>query len=140
MGRWFAAVAVMAFGTCGLWADDADKFQGTWRVTHAEIGKKVAAPSQLPGLKVIVDGDKFTLVEGDTEEVVHFSLDLTTKPRHVEFYAGPAKKVKKWHGIYTFEDKGKELKLCWGPAGADRPSRFTANEANENRYFVLRRR
>src|SRR5262249_25695906 len=40
-----------------------------------------------------------------------------------------------WLGIYEFE--GKELKLCWGPAGDKRPERFGTNKKNENRYFKI---
>jgi uncharacterized protein (TIGR03067 family) len=133
-----AAVAIITLAAGSVRAGDGDRFQGTWRVTFAEIGKSEATGAQLRSMKIMVDGDKLTLVEGDSEEVVHFDLDPTTRPHRIEFFRGPAKKVKKWHGIYVFD--GRKLKLCWGPAGSDRPTRFSANESNENRLFVIERR
>jgi uncharacterized protein (TIGR03067 family) len=135
----WAAVAIVVLGAGVLRAGDGDRFQGTWRVTFALIGKDEATAGQLKQMRVIVDGDKFTLVNGDKESVVHFELDPTARPnRCIEFYKGAEKKEKLWHGIYVFE--GKDLKVCWGPAGSARPKRFGGNEANENRYVELRKR
>ena len=87
---------------------------------------------------MIVDGDKFTLYEGERKEVAHFTLDGDAKPHAIDFYKGKDQKEKVWRGIYASD--GKELKLCWGPAGEDRPTEFVAKKTNHNRYFVLKKK
>jgi uncharacterized protein (TIGR03067 family) len=119
-------------------ADDQEHMQGSWRVIFAEIGGKEANKEQLKGLEVIVEGDKFTLVEGARKEVVHFSLSPDSKPKTIDFFKSTEKKEKVWLGIYAFD--GKDLKLCWGPAGKDRPKEFGAKKSNQDRYFILRKK
>jgi uncharacterized protein (TIGR03067 family) len=118
-------------------ADDAKKMQGTWEVVVAEVGPNEATKAQLKEFKVTVEGDKFTLKEGDRTYVVHFALNSAVKPAAIDFYKDAAKGEKLWHGIYDFD--GKELKLCWGPTDEDRPKRFATNKKNENRHFVLKK-
>jgi uncharacterized protein (TIGR03067 family) len=75
------------------------------------------------------------LKEGARTYVVHFALDPAAKPSVIEFFKDAEKKERFWHGIYDFD--GKELKLCWGPAGDKRPEKFASNKKNENRYFKI---
>ena len=89
----------------------------------------MATERQLEGFHVTVEGDKFTLVEGSKTYVVHFALSPDAKPHVIEFYKTVDKKEKMWHGIYEFE--GKELKLCWGPAGRPRPKDFESSKADD---------
>jgi uncharacterized protein (TIGR03067 family) len=109
--------------------------QGSWKVTAAQVGKKKAGPNDLKGLGVIVDGDKFTLIEGKKSEVVHFVLDSISNPHRVDFFKGADKKEKVYHGLYTFS--GGDLKLCWGPAQADRPIDFTTSASDHHRLYTL---
>jgi uncharacterized protein (TIGR03067 family) len=64
-------------------------------------------------------------------------LDPAAKPSAIDFFKDAGKKERIWHGIYDFD--GKELKLCWGPAGEERPERFATNKKNENRNFVIKK-
>jgi uncharacterized protein (TIGR03067 family) len=112
--------------------------QGAWKVTFAEVGAKEARKNALKSLAVHIDGDKFTLVEGDRKEVVHISIDADAKPRAIDFYKTSDKKEKVWHGIYAFD--GDDLKLCWGPAGQDRPKDFGSARSNSNRYFIIKKK
>jgi len=133
----------LALGTVGLVvglarADDVDKMQGSWQVISVKVGKVVPPKSVLKDLQVIVDGNKFTLVEGAKREVVHFVLDPTAKPPSIEFYKNPTKADKLYHGIYQFE--GGNLRLCWGPAGQERPHEFETSKSDQNRLYVLKKK
>jgi uncharacterized protein (TIGR03067 family) len=121
-------------------ADDMDRLQGTWKVTYAAVGDKVATPQQLKGMRVVIDGNKLTLDEGRGKaEAVHFSLDSDNKPPHIDFRQGKRKEDKLlYHGIYKFADG--QLTLCWGPAGDPRPGRFKTDSKNDRRLFVLEKR
>ncbi len=119
-------------------ADDLDKMQGTWKATFIAVGSKEADKATLKEFHVIIDGNKFTLVEGSKKEVVHFTLDSNAKVPVIEFFKTSAKTEKIWHGIYMFE--GKSLKLCWGPAGQKRPHEFETNKNDENRLCVLKKK
>src|SRR5262249_33844536 len=92
----FAALFPWALLTTGTArADDQERMQGSWRVIFAEIGGKEATKEQLKGLEVIVEGDKFTLVEGPSrKEVVHFGLNSDGKPKTVDFFKSSDKKEK----------------------------------------------
>src|SRR3954470_1289200 len=119
-------------------ADDQERMQGTWKATLARIGANQATAAQLKKIEVIVEGDKFTLVEGEKKYVVHFALTSGGKPGVVEFFKTSEKKERLWHGIYEFD--GKELKLCWAPAAHERPAKFGTTKHNEDRYFVLKKK
>jgi uncharacterized protein (TIGR03067 family) len=118
-------------------ADDKDRFQGTWKVTYAAYGDKVATPAQLRNMTVTIEGNKFTYMDGDLKEVVHFSLKPNEKPyKVIEFFRGPADNKLHWHGVYEFS-QGK-IKLCWGPAEADRPRSFSPKK--DQRFYTIEKK
>jgi uncharacterized protein (TIGR03067 family) len=92
----------------------------------AEIGAKEKTKGERKETELVIEGSKFTIVEGDRKEVVHFTLDPNAKPHPIDFYRNSDKKEKVWHGIYAFD--GKDLKLCWGPAGPETPQRRWGQE------------
>ena len=119
-------------------ADDQEKVQGKWRTIFAEIGAKEKSKGERKELELVIEGSKFTLIEGDKKEVVHFSLDPDAKPRHIDFYRNSDKKEKVWHGIYGFD--GNDIKFCWGPANAERPKDYGAKKSDHNRYLIMKRK
>ena len=118
-------------------ADHLDQFQGSWRIVAAKVGKIKATGEVKHSLELIVEGDKLTLIEGPKKEVVHISLTPGKKSHSIDFYKSSAKKEKVWHGIYEFD--GKDLKMCWGPAGHPRPHEFKTTAKTQNRYYVFRK-
>ena len=66
------------------------------------------------------------------------TVDADAKPHMIDFYKTSEKKEKIWHGIYAFD--GQDLKLCWGPAGHERPKDFGAKKSDHNRYFIVKKR
>ena len=131
-------LALAVFGSGQARADDQERIQGSWKTLFAEIGSKEKSGPKLKETELVIEGSKFTILEGDRKEVVHFTLDPDAKPRHIDFYRASDSKEKLWHGIYAFE--GKDLKLCWGPAGAERPKDFGAKKSDHNRYLVVKKK
>ena len=132
-----AAGSLLALATL-VAADDADKMQGTWKVAYARVSGTTADAGTRAKLGVIIDGDKFTLIEPGMKESVHFTLDPKASPPHIDFWKGKTASSKGqhfWHGIYEFE--GDTLKVCWGPVGAPRPKDFTGGAAKMQRNFKL---
>jgi len=129
-------LAVLAPGAAR--ADELDNMQGTWRITYAAVGNKVANAKQLKAMSVLIDGNKFTLIEGaGQKEVVHFTPYPRRKPREVEFKRGKGDAKLLWHGIYELEGEKTRFRLCWGPAGANRPRSFEAKRRDDHRLFIL---
>jgi uncharacterized protein (TIGR03067 family) len=118
-------------------ADDQDRFQGTWKIASVEVGKKTVTGKALKQMRVTIEGDKLSLKEGEKTEVVHFTLNETKTPHHIDFYKTSAKKDRVWHGIYEFTDSG--VRMCWGPAGEPRPKDHTTSSKNKNRVYVLKK-
>jgi uncharacterized protein (TIGR03067 family) len=132
------AIAIVVLVSGPARASDGDRFQGSWRVIYAEVGNKEATDAQLKLMEVTIDGDKFTLVNGAKRDVVHFNLDPTTRPHAIEFFRTSDKAEKVWHGIYAFDDR--KLKLCWGPAGNERPVRFSASTSNKHSFIIIQKK
>src|SRR6266566_3806535 len=104
-------LAVLAPGAAR--ANELDNMQGTWRITYAAVGNKVANAKQLKAMSVIIDGNKFTLIEGaGQKEVVHFTPYPKRKPREVEFKRGKGDAKLLWHGIYELEGEKTRFRLC----------------------------
>jgi uncharacterized protein (TIGR03067 family) len=119
-------------------ADELKEMQGTWKVVEAQVGGAVANQKKLDEMKVVIDGNKFTLVEPARTYNVHFLLDSSANPQEVDFYKDAKRKEKLWLGIYDFD--GKEMNLCWASVGGDRPKEFEVKKGTDQRYFVIRKK
>jgi uncharacterized protein (TIGR03067 family) len=133
------ALTLVVLAPAAARADDLDTMQGKWQVIHAAVGAKVATASQMKSMSVTVEGNKFTLVT-DKKEVVHFTPYSKRSPKEVEFKRGKGDAKLLWHGIYELEGKNQRLRLCWGPAGADRPKSFEAKRRDDHRLFILEKK
>jgi uncharacterized protein (TIGR03067 family) len=131
------SLTLALLAAAGARADDLDMLQGTWVARSAALGKLRATPAQLGAIKVEVNGNQFTLVEGATRETVRLRLHQGKRPRQIDFNLGQGKKERLvWHGIYKFAADG-HLELCWGPAGASRPTTFRTRDRNQRRYYTF---
>jgi uncharacterized protein (TIGR03067 family) len=128
-------LALAAPGARTARAEDLDQMQGTWRVVSAQVGGAVAGSKDLKKMRVSIDGHKLILDEGTRVYTVHFALDPTASPHQVDFFKDMGRKQKLWDGLYEFD--GKDLKLCWGAEGAERPKEFGVQKGTEQRYFII---
>src|SRR5258708_3063496 len=99
-------------------------------------GRKGGAGEERKPRGVTMDGNKFTLIEGrKKQETVTFTLREKDSQKVIEFHTLKDKEKIHWHGIYEFD--GDKLKVCWGPAGQERPKEVEAKKADDHRYFIL---
>jgi uncharacterized protein (TIGR03067 family) len=137
--RLFAALLVLAGLAAGsVRADDPQKqMQGVWGATKAKIGQAHATPKQLEMIEIIVEENKLILDEVGKKYEVYFTFN-SANPNAIDFYKDSGKKDKIWEGI--FEIEGKKLKLCWAPAGQERPKKFGSTKGNEDRDFYFEKK
>lgn len=121
-------------------AGDLKQFQGTWSLESMEVNGIHVDPDTLKnaGIKLIVQGDKFTLKlrRGDLEGTL--KLDPTRNPKA---YNGegtdPEGKTQESVGIYKIE--GDTLTACYVTGGKERPTEFKAGAGSEAVLQVFKR-
>ena len=105
---------------------DRDKLQGAWVAVSGETGGKKAADEFVEKCKVVIAGDKITLVglvRGEKENGVEgtFKIDPAAKPSAIDISLTNREDAR---GIYEVD--GDTLKLCLIEAtGSERPTEFT---------------
>jgi uncharacterized protein (TIGR03067 family) len=115
--------------------DDAAKkelntFQGTWVLVSAERDGKKAADEK--AIKLIIADTKYSLTQESSAVIGHrgtFLLDPAKKPKatDVSVTEGPDK-GKTFLGIY--ELSSDDYKVCFAPAGKERPTEFSSKPGN----------
>lgn len=141
----FGAVLALALigcknGDVSAWnaRDDAQKMQGTWRVTAAyENGGQASGDATLT-----IDGDKYTMSANGAQEQSTFTLGAggphTIRVFHHEnplaaqgFYGGTLT------GIY--ELSGNRLRICYDGTGRTYPQSFDASAGSHRLIFEFAR-
>jgi uncharacterized protein (TIGR03067 family) len=105
--------------------DDAKTatIEGTWLPSSAEIGEKQFPDEVRKSIKLVVEGDKYTVTVGDKVDKGTVKLDLKAKPKALDITGteGP-NKGKTILGIY--ERDGDTLRICYDLSGKGRPKAF----------------
>ena len=122
---------------------DLERFQGTWAGIHVQHEGETGtiAGTESP-YRFVFKGDKVTIladVEG-ASPMGTFKLDATKKPKAIDLIFSPAGsdgKNQRILGIYAFE--GEALKLCYGPDGVERPTRFEAKAGSKRIAITFQR-
>jgi uncharacterized protein (TIGR03067 family) len=106
--------------------NELKKLQGTWQFISQEVGGKPVPPAHLAKMTITFTADKWAVREdGKVVQAGSHKLDPTKKPAQVDAIVteGPDK-GSTMLGIY--ELKGDTMKVCFDPAGKERPTSFTA--------------
>ena len=140
------AVAALAFGLVAV-ADDKDpkdakaeleRFTGTWRgVSVVRDGKDVPKP-EAEAVRLVVMGEKYTLMEsGETIEGTH-KLDPTKKPKEIDAVRtkGPHK-GETLRGLYELSED--TFIVCFAAPGKDRPKELKAEGGPGLRVLAFKR-
>jgi uncharacterized protein (TIGR03067 family) len=103
---------------------DQEKLQGVWRYVSFESNGEKMPEEQLKRMSVIYDGDKWTVKEGDKVVVSGTQkLDPSKKPAQIDSVITEGEgKGTTMLGIY--ELKGDRMRVCFDPAGKERPKDF----------------
>jgi uncharacterized protein (TIGR03067 family) len=133
-----AGLLVAAGGKDDAASADVKKLQGTWRlVSGVNDGKKLGAKA-IEGSRLTIEGNKHTVeVGGKTYKGTH-KLGADKKPKTIDITdtEGPFK-GRKVLGIYEVD--GDEFRICYHPAGKERPKDFTASAGSGNNSHVWKR-
>jgi len=130
----------LAGGAAELPSDEAElrRFQGTWNFVSLEDEAGPALEDDLVSIKVVIEGDRFTLRNGPTihQGILMVNPAATPKTIDVVFSKG-AQRGKTMRGIY--ELKGDLLKLCNRSQGEGRPTGFVIKPGSGLTLQVLKR-
>jgi uncharacterized protein (TIGR03067 family) len=115
--------------------DDAAKkelktFQGTWVLVSAERDGKKASDEK--AIRLVIMDTKYSLTQESSAVIGHrgaFLLDPAKKPKatDVTVTEGP-EKGKTFLGIYELSND--DYKVCFAPAGKERPTEFSSKSGN----------
>ena len=97
--------------------------QGTWLPTAAELGENPLDEATLKSIKLVVDGDKYTVTVGKAIDKGTTKIDPAAKPKTMDIIGtdGP-NKGKTFLAIY--ELNGDTLRICYDLSGKVRPTDF----------------
>lgn len=129
----FAAfVLVLSFSIIAR-SDDAktkDPLQGTWLPVKAEIGGKPFPEEVRKTIKLVIEGDKYTVTVGKQTDRGTVKRNPTAKPKEIDITGtdGP-NKGKTILAIY--EHEGNTLKVCYDLSGKNRPTEFKSTEGTQ---------
>jgi RNA polymerase sigma-70 factor (ECF subfamily) len=134
-----AALVVLAADATPAADGDHKALQGTWVIASATLAGRDHA-DDFAGMKLILDGDRYTADFGKDTDKGTFTIDPAKTPRRIDVrsVSGPFK-GKTLPGIY--ELKGDALVLCLeGDGVADkRPTKFEAPATTRNMLLTYRR-
>ncbi len=117
---------------------DAKQLQGTWYTLSVESHGRKVPPERIlaKGVRLVVEGDRWTLkeAEGDPDKEFSVRLDPAKKPAAVDIvYRTGANKGKTSLGIY--ELGGGTFRVCVAEPGEPRPTKFSGGGADTLEVF-----
>jgi uncharacterized protein (TIGR03067 family) len=114
---------------------DADRLQGTWRITEITLDGKEVPAEGVAKIRFTFDGEKLTYDGNGDRDAGSYKLDVTTSPRQIDML-NKAGEVKS-RGIYKFDDK--ELIWCYARVSAGtRPEEFRSKAGSGIMLMRLR--
>jgi uncharacterized protein (TIGR03067 family) len=119
-------IATLLFAAAAWSQDAADErklLQGTWLPTAAELSENPFPEATLQAMKLVIDGDKYTVTVGKSIDKGTAKIDPAAKPKTMDIIGteGP-NKGKTFLAIY--ELNGDTLRICYDLGGKVRPTEF----------------
>ena len=119
-------IATILFAAAAWSQDAADErklLQGVWLPTAAELSENPFDEATLKTMKLVLEGDKYTVTVGKAIDKGTTKIDPAAKPKTMDIIGaeGP-NKGKTFLAIY--ELKGDTLRVCYDLTGKARPSEF----------------
>lgn len=115
---------------------DRKKIEGTWRATALTVNGNKAKDEDAKKITVVNDSDGTWSVRSEGKEISMgtSTFDPTTTPKTIDFTPTEGEaKGDLFLGIYKL---GKNTRrLCFAPAGEDRPTEFSSTA--ENRHILV---
>ncbi len=124
----FSAALLCAALLCASLAFAADKkddaaIQGTWLPEKAELAGQPFPDEIRKSIKLVIEGDKYTVTLGQKVDRGTIGVDASGKPKNLDIVGseGP-NKGKTIHTIYELD--GDTLRVCYDLSGEGRPKEF----------------
>lgn len=129
-----AAIILTAAASSGNTADEPKGHDGTWLPVSAELGDFKFDDKMLKSMKLVIEGDKYTVTVLDSVDKGTTKVDATAKPKTMDVTGtdGP-NKGKTFLAI--FEDNGDTMRICYDLEGKTRPTEFKTTK--EKPYFLV---
>src|SRR6266540_2270720 len=117
-----------------------ENLDGTWLPVSIEIGGKKEPDKEHKGDKLIIQGDRFTMLVGKDMIKGTFKVDRTSKPRTIDAYyeAEKDKKVTKVTVLAIYELKGDLLWVCGADPGKPRPKEFKTTKEDGHELTIYK--
>ena len=112
---------------------DRQRIAGTWKVIELVVDGKPADEADARKLTVVNGSDGTWSLRSEGNEISRgtSTFDPTQKPKHIDFTPTIGDVKDKLHlGIYELGDDVR--KLCFAPAGEDRPTEFSSESGSGN--------
>ena len=112
---------------------DRQRIAGSWRVVELVVDGKPADEADARKLTVVNGSDGTWSLRSEGNEISRgtSTFDPTQKPKHIDFTPTIGDVKDKLHlGIYELGDDVR--KLCFAPAGEDRPTEFSSESGSGN--------
>ena len=110
--------------------DAGKSIQGTWLPAEAELGGQKFPDEVRKTIKLVIEGDKYTVTVGAQPDRGTLKLDPSAKPKAMDVTGtdGP-NKGKKIPAIYELD--GDTLRICYDLSGKSRPTEFKTREGTQ---------
>jgi uncharacterized protein (TIGR03067 family) len=143
VGALFTALATIAS------ADDAKdvaikkdrkQIEGTWNVVALEVDGNKAMEEDAKKLTVVNGSDGTWSLVSEGKEICKgtSTIDPTKKPKTIDFTVTEGDgKGNQYLGIYELGEKTR--KLCFAPAGKERPTEFSTTSGSEHILVTFER-
>jgi uncharacterized protein (TIGR03067 family) len=134
-----AVLLVAADGPADANKKDLEKLQGDWGVASQVIDGRKVADDEAQTLFRTVKDDTYTVFYYDKQiGKGTFTIDATQKPKAIDARpAGAAKGSPPLLGIYEVE--GDTYRVCFAPAGKERPKDFACQAGSGHTLTVWKR-
>jgi uncharacterized protein (TIGR03067 family) len=119
--------------------NDRKQIEGTWRIVAVVINGEKAPDEVVKNFTVVNGSDGTWTLRTDDKEIKGTStFDPTKKPKTIDFTPTDGEDKGKLHlGIYELGEKTR--KMCFAPAGKDRPTDFSSLAGSEHILVTFER-
>jgi uncharacterized protein (TIGR03067 family) len=117
---------------------DRQQIEGTWRIVSLEVNGNKAPDEEARKLTVVNGADGTWRLRKEDQEIGKgtSTFDPTKKPKTIDLFSDDDGNAK-YLGIYELGEKTR--KLCFAPAGKERPTEFSSTSGNEHILVMFER-
>jgi uncharacterized protein (TIGR03067 family) len=120
-------------------ASELKKLEGTWIPSAAELAGLPFDEATRKTMKLVVEGEKYTVTVAKQVDRGSFKLDPSKKPKAMDIIGGDGpNQGKTFLAIYDLD--GDTLRVCYDLTGKARPSEFKTAKGGPLLFFVTYQR